>query len=54
MHDEGWVETFGGGGLDQIIKALQEKLQEPELGGKQRKKLTKELEAAQREQEYQK
>lgn len=54
MHDEGWVEDFGGGGLDQIIKELQEKLADPAISSKIRKKLTKELEAAQREQEYQK
>lgn len=54
MHDEGWVEDFGGGGLDQIIKDLQAKLADPAISTKIRKKLTKELEAAQREQEYQK
>ena len=54
MHDEGWVEDFGGGGLDQIIKDLQAKLADPAVSTKIRKKLTKELESAQREQEYQK
>eukprot|EP00624_Nannochloropsis_granulata_P002144 evm.model.NODE_2063_length_9545_cov_26.850393.2 len=54
MHDEGWVEDFGGGSIEMVIRELKEKLSDPSLSGKMKKRLEKELAAAEREQEYQK
>jgi len=54
MHDEGWVEDFGGGSIEVVIRELKEKLAEPSLSGKMKKRLEKELASAEREQEYQK
>ncbi|EWM21951.1 atp-binding cassette sub-family f member 1 [Nannochloropsis gaditana] len=43
-----------GGGIEQVVRDLKEKLADSSLSGKARKRLEKDLGAAEREQEYQK